>query len=185
MLEERRAIRALLETLTPEQWAAPSLCAAWTVRDVVAHLVAWDDLIIYRTPRDHRRALVRFIRLYAVSLASMRRLNRRLNAPLDDVPVADLLERFGADDDAELRWLFDGSNPGAHYAEYVIHHEDIRRPLGLAREAPTDRVAAAIDGARRLPGVRLQAQRRRRLRRKDTAASLDDLLVAAGRTGYT
>ncbi|HZQ85833.1 MAG TPA: maleylpyruvate isomerase family mycothiol-dependent enzyme [Acidimicrobiales bacterium] len=182
MLEERRAIRALLETLTPEQWATPSLCAEWTVRDLVAHLVAWDDLIIYRNAREHRRALVRFMWLYAVSFASMRRLNRRLNAPLDGVPVAELLRRFGAEDDPGLRWLFDGSNPGAHYAEYVIHHEDIRRPLGLAREVPADRVAAAIEGARRLPGVRLHARRRRP---QDGAPSLDDLLVAGGRAGYT
>lgn len=183
MLEERRAIRALLATLTPEQWDTPSLCAEWTVRDLAAHLVAWDDLIVYRTPREHRRALVRFMWLYAVSLASMRRLNRRLNASLDGVSVGELVRRFGVEDDPRLRWLFDGSNPGAHYAEYVIHHEDIRRPLGLAREAPADRVAAAIEGARRLPGVRLQARRRRRP--SGVVPSLDDLLVLAGRPGYT
>lgn len=29
----------LLDTLTPEQWEAPSLCTGWTVREVAGHLV--------------------------------------------------------------------------------------------------------------------------------------------------
>src|ERR1700678_1954715 len=38
--QERQALLELLETLTPEQWDAPSLCAAWRVRDVVGHMVS-------------------------------------------------------------------------------------------------------------------------------------------------
>ena len=37
---ERRSLADLLDTLTPEQWAMPSLCGAWTVRDVAVHLSA-------------------------------------------------------------------------------------------------------------------------------------------------
>lgn len=36
--DERRDLADFLETLTPEQWQQPSLCAGWTVRDVVAHV---------------------------------------------------------------------------------------------------------------------------------------------------
>ncbi len=36
---ERNDLADLLETLTPEQWDAPSLCNQWKVRDVVGHLV--------------------------------------------------------------------------------------------------------------------------------------------------
>ena len=36
---ERRATADLLEPLTAEQWATPSLCGAWTVKDVAVHLV--------------------------------------------------------------------------------------------------------------------------------------------------
>lgn len=35
---ERDGLLAMLATLTPAQWDVPSLCAAWRVRDVVAHL---------------------------------------------------------------------------------------------------------------------------------------------------
>lgn len=34
----RGALVALLEGLTPSDWAHPSLCEAWTVRDVAAHV---------------------------------------------------------------------------------------------------------------------------------------------------
>lgn len=37
--DERRALADQLDGLTPEQWATPSLCSAWTVHDVAAHLV--------------------------------------------------------------------------------------------------------------------------------------------------
>lgn len=37
---ERAALISLLETLTPAQWATPSLCAGWRVQDVAGHL-AW------------------------------------------------------------------------------------------------------------------------------------------------
>ena len=38
--QERQALLEYLETLTPEQWDAPSLCAEWRVRDVVGHTVS-------------------------------------------------------------------------------------------------------------------------------------------------
>ena len=35
----RRALADQLDGLPGDRWATPSLCGAWTVRDVVAHLV--------------------------------------------------------------------------------------------------------------------------------------------------
>ncbi len=162
MRDERRDIRELLGQLTAEQWQQPSRCAGWTVRDLVAHLVGWDQLLIYRSPREHVNALARFIVLYASSLGSMKLLNRRIQRTLSHLEPEELAQQFGADDTAELKWLFDGTNPGAHLAEYVIHHEDIRRPLGLARPVPTGRLIAALDGITQLPSVRLSAWRRLR-----------------------
>ena len=37
--ETRSDLASYLETMTPEQWDAPTLCAEWKVRDVVGHLV--------------------------------------------------------------------------------------------------------------------------------------------------
>ena len=37
--DARTDLAGYLETLTPQQWDAPSLCERWKVRDVVGHLV--------------------------------------------------------------------------------------------------------------------------------------------------
>lgn len=37
---ERAKILALVQDLRPEEWAAPSSCPGWTVRDVVSHMAA-------------------------------------------------------------------------------------------------------------------------------------------------
>src|SRR5256885_14810123 len=79
MRDERRDLRRFLPTLTPEQWQTPSLCRGWTVRDVVAHLVAWDDLLLYKTRREHLSAFFRFVGLYTTSFGSMAAVNRKLD----------------------------------------------------------------------------------------------------------
>jgi uncharacterized protein (TIGR03083 family) len=165
MLDERRDLRALLQGLRPQQWDQESLCSDWSVKDLVAHMLAWDELLLYRTRREHLRGLLRFGARYAASLASMDKLNRRLQTTTGHLTVDQLLQRFAHDDTPDLRWLFDGSNPAAHHAEYVIHHQDIRRPLGLPRHVPADRLVAALDGVTKLPGVRISAWRQLRQRR--------------------
>src|SRR5947207_7208026 len=41
---ERKALAADLEALSDEQWKTPSLCAGWTVRDVLAHMTATSSM---------------------------------------------------------------------------------------------------------------------------------------------
>ena len=38
--DERQALSDFLDTLTPEQWIAPTWCDKWNVQDLVAHLIA-------------------------------------------------------------------------------------------------------------------------------------------------
>src|SRR5688500_17054240 len=107
MLDERRAIRRLLGELTPDQWHQQSLCGEWTVAELVAHLIAWDDLLLYRSRREHLTALLRFAKLYATSFASMNAVNRKLDAKVRGLTPPSLVERFGADAGSDLKWLFD------------------------------------------------------------------------------
>jgi uncharacterized protein (TIGR03083 family) len=172
MRAERHDLREFVRSLTAQQWATESLCSGWSVADLIAHLVAWDALLLYRTRRQHLVAVLRFSALYATSLGSMTLLNRRMQRRVTGVTPDRLREVFGADDGPDLKWLFDGSNPGAHLAEYVIHDQDIRRPLGLPRTIPPDRLAAALDGTINLPGVRLKAWRQLR-RHRWQASDLD------------
>ena len=43
VVEERREWASFLRTLSKEQWDRPSLCDGWTVRDVVAHAVSYEE----------------------------------------------------------------------------------------------------------------------------------------------
>jgi uncharacterized protein (TIGR03083 family) len=54
--QERADLAAFLATLSPQQWQAPTLCASWRVRDVVAHVISYGDLptrglLAYLIPR--------------------------------------------------------------------------------------------------------------------------------------
>jgi hypothetical protein len=42
--DERVDLATFLETLTLQEWHAPSLCTKWTVKDVVAHVVSYEEL---------------------------------------------------------------------------------------------------------------------------------------------
>jgi hypothetical protein len=42
--EERRDFAGLIAGLSPDQWEQPSLCERWRVRDVVAHVLSYEEL---------------------------------------------------------------------------------------------------------------------------------------------
>ena len=43
-LRGTRGPRRLLVGLSPDQWQQPSLCERWRVRDVIAHVLSYDEL---------------------------------------------------------------------------------------------------------------------------------------------
>ena len=127
---ERRDLLALAESLTPEQWAAPSLCAGWSVQDVVTHVVSFEDL-----PRTEMAKLTVQARGNPTRLndlvvertsGSTEELVDRLRRHL--VPTG-LTAQFGG-----RIALTDG----------LIHRQDVRRPLGLGTDVPHDRLASAL-----------------------------------------
>lgn len=44
---ERAELAAFLTTLTLQQWETPSLCAGWSVKEVVAHMISYEDLGVF------------------------------------------------------------------------------------------------------------------------------------------
>jgi len=44
--QERGALEATLKTLTPEQMAEPGVMGEWSVKDVLAHLVEWEQMVL-------------------------------------------------------------------------------------------------------------------------------------------
>jgi len=44
--KERGALEAFLETLTPKQMTEPGIVGEWSVKDVLAHLIEWEQMCL-------------------------------------------------------------------------------------------------------------------------------------------
>jgi uncharacterized protein (TIGR03083 family) len=151
--EERQDFADLLAGLAPGQWEQPSLCERWRVRDVVAHVLSYDELSRWGLARRFLRAGFVPSRANAIGVAeyavrSPEQLTELMRAC---IPPRGLTAGFGG-----MIALLDG----------MIHQQDIRRPLGLPRDIPPQRLRTALDyaltapavrGARRARGARLVA----------------------------
>ena len=133
---EYQDLLELLESLSTEDWERQSLCAGWSVLDVARHLAAWDEVLVFGAAVRYPVALARYL---------LRRFPRLGDV---DTVMASLRTRSGAE-----QRLFDRLAPGAQLAEFVIHQQDIRRPLDRRRDIPAERLLAALDGVAKLPGV--------------------------------
>jgi len=149
---ERRALADLVSGLDARQWETPSLCDAWTVRHVIAHLT-------YTT-----RA-----RIPAVVWAAIRA--RGSFDRMEIAIAADRAARFRTDElVAQLRESADSnrrmpaSTPMDPLMDVVIHGQDVARPLGVHHVSPPTVVAACLayvagnsfmGGPRRLAGLRV------------------------------
>ena len=138
--DERADLAAFLATLTPQQWLAPTLCTRWRVRDVVAHIISYDNL--------GARALI------AVAARARFRPGR-----INDTA----LTRYDQHTPEQLLALLSGNlqprgQPAAlggraGLAETLIHHQDIRRALGQPRAIPAERLRPALHTALIAPDI--------------------------------
>jgi uncharacterized protein (TIGR03083 family) len=128
---EREDLRDLLVGLGPEQWHAPSLCAGWSVKDVVAHMLSYEELGVRQLAERFLRGRLRVDRVNAIGL---REYSTRTPAEL----IA-LLE-----DHLDPAGLTAGMGGAIALTDGLIHQQDIRRPLGLPRAIPADRLVPAL-----------------------------------------
>jgi uncharacterized protein (TIGR03083 family) len=68
--DERADLAAFLATLPRQQWQAPTLCAQWRVRDVVAHVISYDELDTRSLLAHAIRGRLRPSRVNAITLAA-------------------------------------------------------------------------------------------------------------------
>lgn len=132
---ERLKLADLLDTLTPEQWATPSLCGEWMVRDVAAHLVmphgpALKTMALFGL--DMVRARGRFERANTLATA------RTAKLPTDEI-VARLRRT------AKSRFVPPMLPPVASLAEILVHSQDIRVPLGVKDTGDPQMWAPVLD----------------------------------------
>lgn len=134
-VSERRRLAALLAGLSPEQWAADSLCKGWRIREVVAHLntsetQSWPEFqaAVAAADGDINVACDRTARAHTARFSD-----------------AELLDRYQRR--VPSRWT---PGPDAHQgalAHEVIHGLDITVPLGLPGPEPHVAAAALAGGS--------------------------------------
>ena len=127
----RRALADQLDQLTPEQWQVSSLCDAWTVRDVAAHLVL-----------PHKVSIPRFTVAMVAAGGSFSRANVKMTAQQAQRSPADLvadLRRY-----ADSRTKPPGFGSEAPLTEVLVHSQDIRIPLDLDDPSTTASWAASL-----------------------------------------
>ena len=128
---ERERLVADLRALTAEQWEAQSLCGDWKVRDVAGHLIRVGQY--YRPPYPFGWDLIRHgFRLNKALSAAARRIGSR---PISE--LLDLLERSRYEQTLIFRVHY---QPLFALNEWVVHGQDIRRPLGIEASFDTDQL---------------------------------------------
>lgn len=151
---ERASLVDALDKLPEADWDKPSLCTDWTVREVVAHMIATATM----TPPKFFAKLAGS----GFSFPSMVRKDiaqitaGRTNAELVDLLRARIDSR-NAPPGPAISWL----------GETIVHGEDIFRAVGGYREHPIEHVVALADfykgsnliiGAKnRISGITLRA----------------------------
>jgi uncharacterized protein (TIGR03083 family) len=148
---ERTDLADFLATLAPPDWEAPSLCTKWTVKDVVAHVISYEEL-------GPLGLLKRFAKGWIV---------RANQVGVDDfsaLSAQQLLEFLRGH--LQPRGLTAGFGGMIALVDGTIHHQDIRRALGRPRTVPADRLERVLGlvpgnprlgAGRRIRGLRLRA----------------------------
>jgi uncharacterized protein (TIGR03083 family) len=150
---ERASLADLLDSLSEQEWEAPSLCAGWRVRDVAAHLTLSQMGVL-------------------PAVVAVVRARGNFNRMVHDTAVRQA--RLPAGEYAPRLRAMAGSRkkaPGVSHLEplidVLVHGQDIAIPLGRNRPVPTEAAMAAADrvwpdlfpwrAARKLSGVRFRA----------------------------
>src|SRR5690349_22858292 len=110
---ERTELAAMLGGLTPEQWAAPSLCAGWRVREVVAHMTM-----------PFRMSAASFVLGMAKARGNFHRMADR-QARQDTARLSDAELLASLRDNVEHPWRPPGGGFAGALSHDVIHGLDI------------------------------------------------------------
>ncbi|SCL25820.1 TIGR03083 family protein [Micromonospora pallida] len=136
---ERAALAANLADLPAQRFATPSLCAGFTVREVLAHLTAAASLNGWQW----------FAGVVRCRFDFDKQVRMRLDEQLGADP-AETLARFRA-------VVMSRTKPPlpllAMLGETIVHGEDIRRPLGLRHAYPIETVIRVAEYYRKTDQV--------------------------------
>jgi len=128
---ERSALITDLSDLPDQAWSTRSLCPNWTVLDVLGHMTATARMTPTRFVSHLAAAGFRFHTMSAKDVAT-----ETAAGPKATLAAFDSLRGAST------------APPGpteAMLGEAVIHSQDIRRPLGIGRDYPSEAVVRVLD----------------------------------------
>jgi uncharacterized protein (TIGR03083 family) len=129
---ERRALADLLDELTSEEWEGPTVCAGWTVRHVVAHLVM-----------PFRYSVPRFALNMIRAGGNFDRMADRVARKDGKLPTEELTAILRAN--ADSPWTPPGAGFEAPLTDLAMHTLDICRPRGLQHARPAAVSTVVLD----------------------------------------
>ena len=132
---ERLALCDLLDSLAPDDWLIPSLCAGWSVQDVVAHLTLATRDTTWGMIRETIKARGSFDRM----TADTARAHARTFAP------SELIRQLRDTADSTRRApLSSHLDP---LTDILVHGQDIARPVGRSHPISPEHVVPALSHA--------------------------------------
>lgn len=151
MWDETADLADYVAALPDADWDHDSLCAGWRVRDVIGHMCVGHteplgsillQVAKYRFDIDAGSAVA------SVEFA-------------DAHTPSELAEIFGGVATAHTRKGISRLIPAkAGFTDHLVHHQDIRRPLGQPRVIPEARLVAALDALTQSLGGSMPARKR-------------------------
>jgi len=160
----RLRLAELLETLSPAEWEAASLCQGWRVRDVAGHLALVPTITTWQMIAIGPRAGF-----------NPNRLNTLLAVQAGSVPTQEIVRKLRdhAGDRTTARVL-DTRNS---LFDVIVHSQDIAIPLGRAFPVPVEYTREGLD---RVWAMGWPFNARRRLAGRRLTATDTDWTVGAG-----
>jgi uncharacterized protein (TIGR03083 family) len=151
---ERGELAGVLRGLTRASWDAPTLCAGWRVREVVAHVTM-----------PFRYSSGRFVMELIRDRGRFHHMADRCARRDGSMPTSELVD--AVDDNAHNPWKPPGGGFEGALVHDVIHGLDITVALDVDRKVPEDRLRVVLGAVSRpktlryfgadLSGIELQA----------------------------
>jgi len=138
--DERRRMADLLDRLTDEQLGRQSLCAAWTVHQVAAHLTTY--------LRFGQLKMYVGMTLTAGDFDPFNEALAARDARRSTAQISSLLRRR-----AESRTTIPGSGYDPVLTDLVLHDLDVRLPLGIHRRIEPERLWVAFNHLTTVPAL--------------------------------
>ncbi|HZN19626.1 MAG TPA: maleylpyruvate isomerase family mycothiol-dependent enzyme [Micromonosporaceae bacterium] len=171
MIEESADLAGFLEGLDDSDWDVDSLCTGWKVRHVISHMAV-----------GHTMPMGKFLAAVLAARGVVPRASYGLAVRFGDTHTPEqILAAFRAGTAGPPQGPARFVAPPELFIDHLIHHQDIRRPLGRPRDIPTHRLVAAVEALPRLNG---QLKPKRRVRGLTLVAKDIDRRVGEGPEVY-